>query len=141
MRAVVVTTVLILLAACAFAYDVNRTHLPELDRALCRKQVNVPDIGEFKTLKCDFHIHTVFSDGVVWPDVRVIEAWRDGLDAMAITDHIEKHPRKPNITGDDNSSYDIAVPGAATSLPVNVTNLHTNLNETLATTLEIPAAK
>lgn len=112
MRAVVATMILMMVAACAFAYDVNRTHLPELDRTLCRKQVDVPDIGEFKTLKCDFHIHTVFSDGVVWPDVRVAEAWRDGLDAIAITDHIERHPRKPNINGDDNSSYDIALPAA-----------------------------
>jgi hypothetical protein len=104
--------VISMLAASAFAYDVNRTHLPELDRTLCRKIVAVPDIGEYKTVKCDFHMHTVFSDGVVWPDVRVVEAWRDGLDAIAITDHIEKHPRKPNITGDDNSSYELAAPAA-----------------------------
>ena len=26
-------------------------------------------------------MHTVFSDGVVWPSVRVEEAWREGLDA------------------------------------------------------------
>ncbi|HUW62661.1 MAG TPA: hypothetical protein VMZ06_16765 [Candidatus Bathyarchaeia archaeon] len=110
MRAAVFTMIVAMLAVSAFAYDVNRTYLPELDRQLYRKVVNVPDVGEFKTLKCDFHMHTVFSDGVVWPDVRVMEAWRDGLDAIAITDHLEKHPRKPNITGDDNSSYDIALP-------------------------------
>ena len=47
-----------------------------------------------KTLKCDFHIHTVFSDGKVWPDIRVAEAWQEGLDAIAITDHIEYRPNK-----------------------------------------------
>ena len=112
MRAVAVTTVFVLLAATAFAYDVNRTHLPELDRTLCRKQVSVPDIGEFKTLKCDLHTHTVFSDGVAWPDLRVMEAWCDGLDAIAVTDHIEGYPSNSNLTGDDNSAYELAVPVA-----------------------------
>ena len=39
-----------------------------------RKDMLVPDILEFNTLKCDFHIHTVFSDGNVWPTIRVEEA-------------------------------------------------------------------
>ena len=29
------------------------------------------------------HTHSVFSDGHVWPRIRVAEAIRDGLDAMA----------------------------------------------------------
>ena len=33
-------------------------------------RVNFPDIPGYKTLKCDFHTHTVFSDGSVWPDIR-----------------------------------------------------------------------
>ena len=52
-----------------------------------RDALPVPDVGAYRTLKCDFHMHTVFSDGEVWPLVRVREAWRDGLDAIAITDH------------------------------------------------------
>jgi len=54
-----------------------------------RKIVNLPDLPGYVTLKCDFHLHTVFSDANVWPTVRVGEAWRDGLDANAITDHLE----------------------------------------------------
>ena len=54
-----------------------------------RHEINFPDIHGYKTLKCDFHIHTVFSDGLVWPTVRVDEAWREGLDAIALTDHID----------------------------------------------------
>lgn len=46
----------------------------------------------FHVLKCDFHTHTIFSDGRVWPTMRVDEAWKDGLDAIAITDHIEVRP-------------------------------------------------
>jgi 3',5'-nucleoside bisphosphate phosphatase len=55
--------------------------------AQVRDRLPVPDVGPYRTLKCDFHMHTVFSDGQVWPPARVAEAWRDGLDAIAITDH------------------------------------------------------
>ena len=77
-----------------------------------RQIVRVPDIPGYVTLKCDFHIHTVFSDGIVWPTVRVREAWEEGLDAIAITDHIENQPSKRFVGGDHNSSYDIALPEA-----------------------------
>lgn len=55
--------------------------------------IKIPDILGYKTLKCDLHLHTVFSDGTVWPAERVEEAWRKGLDAVAITDHIENKYR------------------------------------------------
>ena len=62
--------------------------------AQVRRELHIPDIMGYKTLKCDFHMHTVFSDGAVWPTVRVDEAWQEGLDALAITDHIEYQPHK-----------------------------------------------
>ncbi|MBI9070871.1 MAG: hypothetical protein JEY94_04700 [Melioribacteraceae bacterium] len=73
-----------------------------------RTDINIPDIPGYKTLKCDFHMHTVFSDGNVWPTIRTIEAWREGLDAIAITDHIEYLPHKKDINIDFNRSYEIA---------------------------------
>lgn len=73
-----------------------------------RTVVNIPDVAGFLTLKCDFHIHTIFSDGKVWPDVRSEEAWREGLDAIAITDHIEYQPHKKDMVIDLNRSYEIA---------------------------------
>lgn len=73
-----------------------------------RKIINIPDIQGYVTLKCDFHIHTMFSDGNVWPTVRVDEAIRDGLDAIAITDHIEYLPHKDYIPTNFNSSWKIA---------------------------------
>jgi hypothetical protein len=75
-----------------------------------RHQIAIPDILNYKTLKCDFHIHTVFSDGEVWPTVRVEEAWREGLDAIAITDHIEYQPHKKDIPTNHGRSYEIALP-------------------------------
>lgn len=73
-----------------------------------RKIVNLPDLPGFVTLKCDFHMHTMLSDGSVWPTVRVGEAYRDGLDAIAITDHVEYLPHKDYITKDHNASWKIS---------------------------------
>src|ERR1035437_2346251 len=73
-----------------------------------RSEVNFPDIPGYVTLKCDFHMHTVFSDGQVWPTVRVEEAWRQGLDAIAITDHIEYKPHKADVSTNYNRSYELA---------------------------------
>jgi hypothetical protein len=55
-------------------------------------KIVIPDLKGYVTLKCDFHIHTVFSDGTVWPIVRIDEAVREGLDAISITDHLEYRP-------------------------------------------------
>ncbi len=72
-----------------------------------RKIVNLPDLPGFVTLKCDFHMHTVFSDGDVWPTARINEAMRDGLDAISITDHIEYVPKKDFIPVDYNAAWKI----------------------------------
>jgi 3',5'-nucleoside bisphosphate phosphatase len=82
----------------------------EVVRIPVRHEIALPDIPGYKTLKCDFHIHTVFSDGIVWPTIRVDEAWEDGLDAIAITDHIEGHPKK--LPGQNHQEYEIALPVA-----------------------------
>lgn len=76
--------------------------------AQVRDPLPVPDLPGYQTLKCDFHMHTVFSDGQVWPPLRVLEAWRDGLDAIAITDHIDYQPHKEHVQGDPGSSYALA---------------------------------
>lgn len=73
-----------------------------------RNKVNFPDILGYKSLKCDFHTHTVFSDGNVWPTYRVEEAWRDGLDVIALTDHLEYQPHKDHIPSNHNAPVQIA---------------------------------
>jgi predicted metal-dependent phosphoesterase TrpH len=73
-----------------------------------RTAINFPNIAGYVTLKCDFHIHTVFSDGLVWPTVRSEEAWREGLDAIAITDHIEYLPHKADLQTNHNRAYELA---------------------------------
>lgn len=99
----------LLISANAFAQNVNNIHVDGLMKESARKNINVPDILGYKTLKCDFHMHTIFSDGIVWPTLRVDEAYKQGLDVIAITDHIERHPERQHVGGDDNSSYQIAL--------------------------------
>ena len=77
-----------------------------------RKDIQFPDIPGFKTIICDFHTHTVFSDGYVWPTVRMDEAWREGIDAIAVTDHIEYQPHSDYVSTDHNASYEVATPAA-----------------------------
>ena len=80
-----------------------------MDKSMARREIRIPGFDGYVTLKCDFHIHTVFSDGLVWPTVRVDEAWNEGLDAIAITDHIEYRPFQDIVRGDLNESFKIAV--------------------------------
>lgn len=75
---------------------------------LQRKQLPVPNVAGYRALKCDFHMHTVFSDGMVWPVVRVLEAWRGGLDAISITDHDDYHPHDPHVSTDISEPYRLA---------------------------------
>lgn len=73
------------------------------------RKVIFPDVPGFITLACDFHQHTVFSDGSVWPTIRVQEALKDGLDAIAVTEHLEYQPHKEDIPHPNrNRSYQIA---------------------------------
>ena len=54
-----------------------------------------------KVLSVDLHTHSVFSDGHVWPTVRTWEAQRDGLAAMAVTEHVEYQPWRDDIPHPD----------------------------------------
>ena len=65
-------------------------------------RIAIPDVAGYVTLKCDFHVHTVFSDGDVWPTFRVQEALADGLDAIALTDHVEYQPKGEYVSKNRN---------------------------------------
>lgn len=74
------------------------------------RTIAFPNVPGFQTLAVDLHLHTVFSDGSVWPDIRVEEAIRDGLDAIALTDHLEYQPHRHDIPHPDrNRSHAVAV--------------------------------
>lgn len=70
------------------AQNVNKINFPRYAENT-RMEMRIPNqINGFITLKGDLHTHTYFSDGSVSPDMRVDEAWKTGLDVLAITDHI-----------------------------------------------------
>lgn len=77
--------------------------------------LQLADIPGYVTLKCDFHMHTVFSDGHVWPSFRVYEAQRDGLDAISMTEHIDYEGYPEEVKHDANRSYEIGKARAAGS--------------------------
>ena len=54
-----------------------------------RRNIVIPDVAGYKVFKADLHTHTIYSDGQVLPEIRVREAWANGLDILAITDHYE----------------------------------------------------
>lgn len=91
----------ILIAPLAFAAEKTSPLFPDIPPGV------LGGLG-YKTLKCDLHMHTVFSDGEVWPTVRVDEAVREGLDVIAITDHIEYQPHKEDVPTNFNRSFEIA---------------------------------
>ena len=74
------------------------------------RAIQFPNVPGYLTLKCDFHQHTVFSDGNVYPEIRVQEAAKDSLDAISLTEHLEYQPHKEDIPHPDrNRSYELAL--------------------------------
>jgi len=90
-----------------------------LSQEIHRNVFRLPQtVSGYHVLKCDFHLHTVFSDGSVWPVVRVEEAFAEGLDVIAITDHVEYRPRIKEMGAKDsevsyNAPYNLAKSAAA----------------------------
>src|SRR5690554_2890394 len=104
---------LILLFTALFSYGQKREaegmkYLDENRRPIFRENIYIPEVDGYKVLKCDFHTHTIFSDGRVWPTIRNQEIWEEGLDAYAITDHIEYTPFSDDVRVDYNRSYELA---------------------------------
>ncbi len=99
-------TLLVIVATFSAVVIVNGQNT-DFDEA---RLLKFPDIPGYKTLKCDLHTHSVFSDGHVWPTIRVQEAIKDGLDAIAIAEHIEYQPHSGDIPYPDrNRSYQVAL--------------------------------
>ena len=94
------------------------------------REISFPDIKGYLTLVCDFHTHSVFSDGSVWPSIRVAEAQKDGLDAIAVTEHIEYQSHIDDIPHPDrNRSYELAkkYAGKSNLMVVNGTEITKNM--------------
>ena len=52
-----------------------------------RREIILPEVNGYTAYKADLHTHTIYSDGDCTPEYRVKEAWNNGLDVLAITEH------------------------------------------------------
>jgi hypothetical protein len=93
----------------------HSAHVHEHAEVIPSRVLVFPDTRDGRrVLSVDLHTHSVFSDGHVWPTVRTWEAQRDGLAAMAVTEHLEYQPRRDDIPHPDrNRSYQVASESAA----------------------------
>ena len=86
------------------------------------RPITFPDTQKHKTLVTDLHTHSVFSDGHVWPNIRVGEALRDGVDVLAITEHLEYQPHRLDIPHADRNRSFIEAKAAAGKEDILVIN-------------------
>ena len=92
---------------CNFVITDAKAGTLSLDREIVEdRKISFPDTDKFKVIVSDLHTHSIFSDGHVWPNIRVEEAQRDGLDLLAITEHLEYQPHMKFIPNTDrNDAY------------------------------------
>jgi len=74
--------------------DGNNQSMLTFPAVSIRTEIILPEVNGYKVFKADLHVHTFFSDGNISPATRIFEAWQDGLDIVAITDHIEYRPNE-----------------------------------------------
>ena len=94
-----ISALLMALSAVAQEYNsryqcVNepQTLLPEGYVRMSRREVILPNVNGYTPYKADLHIHTTYADGVVNVKGRMEEAWSDGLDIIAATEHLSIRP-------------------------------------------------
>lgn len=105
MKRTLLLTLLLAFASSAFAQNYYKdSQNPEMLRygdlrEPTRKEVILPrQVNGYNIYKADLHTHTIFSDGSVTPQFRVKEAWLEGMDVIAITDHIEYRPHDKQMS-------------------------------------------
>ena len=69
-----------------------QTLLPEGYVRLSRHEIILPSVNGYTPFKADLHIHTSYADGVMNVKGRMEEAWSDGLDIIAATEHLSIRP-------------------------------------------------
>ena len=76
--------------------DAKNPEMLHISEPRTSQRVNfvVPQIKGYNVYKADLHTHTIFSDAQVSMPLRLAEAWRDGLDIYAVTEHAEYRPHE-----------------------------------------------
>lgn len=86
-------------SAQSFYVDAKNPEMvhPAEYRDVHRKEIFIPQVNGFNVYKADLHTHTMYSDGQVLPKYRIREAWQDGLDIIAVTEHVEYRPVEADL--------------------------------------------
>lgn len=99
----------LLLFLLLFFFCLNKSWAQSTTDHIHERAIHFPDVPGYKTIVSDFHQHTVFSDGSVWPDIRVQEALRDSIDVISLTEHLEYQPHSEDLPHPDrNRAYELA---------------------------------
>lgn len=69
-----------------------QTLLPTGYVRLSRREIFLPTVNGYNPYKADLHMHSTLTDGVVNIKGRMEEAWSDGLDILAATEHMSIRP-------------------------------------------------
>ena len=93
MKTLKLSLLIILVSAFSASAQIKESVLRYKPGALAEKgvrnEIYIPQVMGYNVYKADLHTHTIYSDGEMTPALRVNEAWCDGLDIIAITDHME----------------------------------------------------
>ena len=93
--------IILIVALTAISAASAQPKIPSRQRLIdsnpLRKNIIIPQVNGYNCYKAELHCHTIYSDGQVTPSWRVQEAWLDGLDILAITDHLEVRRYEPTI--------------------------------------------
>lgn len=86
-------------SAQSFYVDASNPEMvhPSDARDVHRKEIIIPQVNGFNVYKADLHTHTIYSDAQVLPKYRIREAWQDGLDIIAVTEHVEYRPNESDL--------------------------------------------
>jgi hypothetical protein len=90
-------SLLALVPLCATAQYNPETLRTPVAQPSQRIDIILPQVNGYNIYKTDLHTHSVYSDGDVTPAFRVREAFYDGLDAIAITEHLEYRRHEGNM--------------------------------------------
>ena len=89
------------LASFCFVDAAAQNKIPEsitlVQNAERRTEIILPKVNGLNVYKADLHTHSIYSDAQLTPEERVREAWFDGLDIFAMTDHVEYRRHEPNM--------------------------------------------
>ena len=94
-----ISALLVALSAVAQEYTTRyqsvtepQTLLPTGYVRLSRREIFLPTVNGYTPYKADLHMHSTLTDGVVNIKGRMEEAWSDGLDILAATEHMSIRP-------------------------------------------------